>query len=268
MCNVTIFRSAGAGLYVLGLLVGGVMFCVIGAQYNETAPDNTDLKTYFWVYAIAMVLAAIGLVLDNGNRFCGEEEFKGVDYFGGLFQVVSVFAWGALGVGIAHYYEDALFAAPTSGEERGSLAYLSGVAAILYGFGSLFTLKKLLCCEGFSCDMASIFNIVNMVLCILLIVFWFVFADKLEEDPAAEAGDDDRRTFAYLLGVVYILMGLMGSLLIVDVCGSKPKPKPVYGGDGGYNDGYDNQDGGYGNQGGNYGDDTTTGYGGNQRPSY
>jgi len=265
MCNSTGQRSVGAVLYILGLLVAGVMFMVIGSEYNKSNTDYEKLNTFFWVYAISMLIGTIGLVLDHGDRFCGEEEFKDVDYFGGLFQVVAGFAWAGFGVGIAHYYEKNLHSAAGSADERGSLAYLSGVAAIFYGFGSLFTLKKLLCCEGFDCGMASIFNIVNMVLCILLIVFWFVFADKLENDPAGSAnvndGDKDRRTFAYLIGVVYILMGLMGTLLILDVCtgGGGPQPiEPGYGG--GYNDGYDNQQGGYG-------DDTTTGYG-QQRPSY
>jgi len=265
MCNSSGQRTIGAVLYILGLLVAGVMFMVIGNEYNQAITDFDHLNTYFWVYAIAMLIGTIGLVLDNGDRFCGEEEFKDVDYFGGLFQVVSGFAWAGFGVGIAHYYETALATVPSSADERGSLAYLSGVAAIFYGFGALFTLKKLLCCEGFSCDMTSIFNMVNMVLCILLIVFWFVFADKLEENPASSAGDDDRRTFAYLLGVVYILMGLMGSLLILDVCSGSGGSSS---GKGDYDDGgYDNNQGGYGG-GGGYGEDTTTGYGEQPRPGY
>jgi len=268
MCNVTIFRSAGAGLYVLGLLVGGVMFCVIGAQYNETAPDNTDLKTYFWVYAIAMVLAAIGLVLDNGNRFCGEEEFKGVDYFGGLFQVVSVFAWGALGVGIAHYYEDSTFQLANANEERGALGWLSGVAAIFFGLGALFMLKEILCCEGFACNMITIFEITNMVLQLALIVFWFLWANEMEDVGLCCTKQKDLTTYSYLIGVIYILMALLGSLLFLDICcgggDDDYKPKP------GYDDGY-NPKPGYGDNKPGYGggyDDTTTGYGNQPQPAY
>jgi len=273
MCNSTGQRGAGAILYILGLLVAGVMFMVIGNEYNQSSTNYDHLNTYFWVYAIAMLIGTIGLILDNGDRFCGEEEFKDVDYFGGLFQVVSGFAWAGFGVGIAHYYEASLVAAAGSADERGNLAYLSGVAAIFYGFGSLFLLKKILCCEGFDCGMGSILNIVNMVLSILLIVFWFLFADRLEKDPASNTGDDDRRTFSYLLGVVYLLMGLLGTLLVLDVCGcgGKKKPSPDYGYD---DNGYDNggykpepgygDNGGYGGQGyndgnkGGYGEETTT----------
>lgn len=280
MCNSTGQRSVGVILYILGLLIAGVMFMVIGNEYNKDPTDYDKVKTFFWVYAIAMLIGTIGLILDNGDRFCGEEEFKDVDYFGGLFQVVSGFAWAGFGVGLAHYYEKKFIgAAPTSGslvknaDERGSLAYLSGVAAIFYGFGGLLSLKKLLCCEGFDCSMANIFNIVNMVLSVILIVFWFLFADRLEKDPQVQAGDKDRRTFSYLIGVVYILMALMGSLMILEVCGcgggeKKPGYDDGYNPKPGYDDGYNGGGQGYngGNQG--YGDDTTTGYGEKPRPSY
>lgn len=277
MCNSTGQRSVGVILYILGLLVAGVMFMVIGSEYNKDPSDYEKMKTYFWVYAIAMLIGTIGLILDNGDRFCGEEEFKDVDYFGGLFQVVSGFAWAGFGVGLAIYYTskytDTTNVSTQYADERGSLAYLSGVAAIFYGFGGLLNLKKLLCCQGFDCSMGNIFNIVNMVLSLVLIVFWFLFADRLEKDPLTQAGDKDRKTFAYLIGVVYILMALMGSLMILEVCGCGGggggggyddgyKPKP------GYDDGYNGGNQGYngGNQG--YGDDTTTGYGEKPRPSY
>lgn len=258
MCNSTGQRSVGAILYILGLLVAGVMFMVIGSEYNQSSTDYDKLKTYFWVYAISMLIGTIGLILDNGDRFCGEEEVKDVEYFGGLFQVVSGFAWAGLGVGLAHYYEANLVS--VAWEEREHLAWLSGVAAIFYGFGALFTLKQLLCCEGFSCGLSAIFQIVNMVLSIMLIVFWFMFADKLSKDPADDKGDGDRRTFSYLLGVVYILMGLMGVLLMFGICSGGDRKKPVYGNDG-YDDGYNN--GGYDN-GGGYNNGGDQGYGGNQ----
>jgi len=270
MCTPMIFRSAGAGLYVLGLLVAGVMFMIIGSEYNDNAPDQKDLKTFFWVYAIAMVLAAIGLVLDNGNRFCGEEEFKGVDYFGGLFQVVSVFAWGALGVGLAHYYENGTFAVINANEERSALGWLSGVAAIFFGLGALFMLKEILCCEGFNCNMITIFEITNMVLQLALIVFWFLWANEMDKAGTCCKKEKDLTTYSYLIGVIYILMALLGSLLFLDICcGGGPDPvKPVKP----YDDGYDNKPN-YGDNKPNYGggggyDDTTTGYGNQPQPAY
>lgn len=279
MCSPTIFRSAGAGLYVLGVLVAGVMFMVIGAQYGDSNPDNDDLKTFFWVYSIAMLLGAIGLVLDNGNRFCGEEEFKGVDYFGGLFQVVAVFSWAALGVGIAHYYENGVLAPlgvlTDRSEERAALGWLSGVAAIFFGLGALFMLKEILCCEGFACNMITIFELTNMVLQLALIVFWFLWANQMDDDGMfAGTKQSDLSTYSYLIGAIYILMALLGSLLFLDICcggDDDYKPKP------GYDDGYDKPAYGdnkpsYGDNKPGYGggyDDTTTGYGGNQpAPAY
>lgn len=272
MCNVTGQKITGAILYILGLLVAGVMLMVIGAEYNADDTSNDDLSTYFWVYAIAMLLGAIGLVLENGDRFCGEEEIKNVEYFGGLFQVCAVFAWAALGVGLAHFFEDGQFFIGglcnlESADERSSLAYMSGVAAIFFGFGSLFVLKKLLCCEGNFCDMEFILSLINMFLMILLVVCWFVYADKMEDDPCAESGSavDDRRTMTYLIGTVFLLMGIFGVLKILGVCFMGNDDK--YPDDGGkYDDGYDQRPAydkpvpaPYGGDG--YGDETTTGYG-------
>jgi len=248
MCNATGQKISGAALYILGLLVAGVMLMVVGAEYNDDNTNNDDLGTYFWVYAIAMFVGAIGLVLENGDRFCGEEEIKNVEYFGGLFQVCAVFVWAALGWGLAHFYEDNQFwvggAPPVvnleSATERASMAYMSGVAGIFYAFGSLFVLKKLLCCEGDFCDMTFILSLINMFLMILLCVCWFVFADKLEDEPGQEGkADDDRRTFSYLIGAVFLIMGVFGVLKILGVCFSG-KSKD-YGGDDKKDYGYDNE---------------------------
>jgi len=271
-------RSIGAAVYILGMLVAGVMFIVIGTEYGDSNPDQDNLNAYFWVYAIAMILAGIGLVVDNGNRFCGEEETKGVDYFGGLFQICAVLAWGGFGFGLAFYYDDggSGFSMPTADEERAALAWMSGVAAIFFGFGSLFMLKEILCCEGFKCNMMTIFEMVNMVLQLALIVFWFLLADRLD---GANLTRSDMDTYAYIIGIIYILMALLGAFLFLDLCCGddddyKPKPKPY-----GYDDGYKNDsynkpsydDGykpnpGYGDNKPSYGggyDDTTTGYGSN-----
>lgn len=269
MCTPTLMRSMGAGLYILGMLVAGVMFIVIGAEYGENTPSNDDLNVYFWVYAISMLLAAIGLVVDNGNRFCGEEEFKGVDYFGGLFQICAVFTWAALGVGFAHYYSDDVVGnavtALAAFDERSALAWLSGVAAIFFAFGSLFMLKEILCCEGFSCNMMTIFEIANMVLQIALIVFWFLFADVLNKETPTASEEDNHETYAYLIGIIFIIMALLGAFLFLDLCCGGSDDKPSYGSNDGYDDGYGKNDG-YGNTGGGYGDDTTTGYGQQPQP--
>lgn len=233
MCSSNIQRSTGGIVYTLGLLVAGVMFIVIGSEYNDDSTDYDHLRDYFWVYAIAHFVGTCGLILDNGGRFCGEEEIKDVEYFGGLFQVVAGFAWAGFGVGLARYYESAYVT--VGADERGSLAYLSGVAAIFFGFGAILTLKKLICCEGgFQCNIASIIGLTNTLLSILLIIFWFLFADKLEEDPASNAGDDDRRTFSYLLGIIYILMSFGGVGPVIEMCcgsccGGSDKPNDNYG---------------------------------------
>lgn len=290
MCNPTGQKITGGILYILGLLVAGVMFMIIGAEYNKDDTDNDKLRDYFWGYSISLLLGAIGLVLENGDRFCGEEEVKNVAYFGGLFQVCAVFAWSALGVGFAHFYDSAqawIGGTPAGGpnlesaDERASFAYMSGVASIFFGFGSLFVLKKLLCCEGNFCDMEFILSLINMFLMILLTVCWFLYAVALEDSPLEDGDDeDDRRTYSYLIGVVFLIMGIFGVLKILGALCNDDKPDY----DNGYDDGYDMRKGdynekpgydkpgydkpGYGGNDGGYGDDTTTGYGQPQQPQY
>lgn len=254
MCSTTAQRSVGAVFYIIGFLVAGIMFCIIGSEYNKPDTSNDQLRTFFWIYAIALFFAAIGTILENGDRFCGEEDAKNVDYFGGLFQLVSVFAWSGFGAGIAHFYQDEQYWAdrPTdtvintvSANERSSLAWLSGVAAIVFLVGSLLTMKRLLCCDGFKFTMAVAKSFAEMFLCIILVVFWFLYADKLNKDLGETAADDDRRTFSYLIGVVYIIFALVGILLFFDFCKMNRKPygkkpvvpygtKPAYGAKPGY----------------------------------
>lgn len=257
-------RTIGAVFYILGFLVAGVMFMVIGAEFNkDDEASNDDLRTYFWIYAVSLFFAAIGTILENGDRFCGEEEQKNVDYFGGLFQLVAVFAWAGFGIGLAHFFEDEqyftqgtnprnAFVNTESADERANLSWLSGVAAIVYMVGSVLSMRQLLCCEGFSCTMSVAVNIANIFLCLILVIFWFLFADRINVfdsflDPNLILEDPNKiSTYSYLIGVVYIIIGLVGALKIFEFCGNcfggkgygkkpsygpKPgyKPKPSYG---------------------------------------
>lgn len=255
MCSSKALQSVGGLLYILGLVTAGVMFIVIGVEYDDNSTNNDFLRTYFWVYAIAMFLGTVGLVLENGDRFCGEEEVKQIDYFGGIFQVVAGFAWAGFGAGIAFFYADTQYfdglggVNMTSADERENLAWLSGIAAIFYAFGSLFVLKELLCCEGFRCGLDLFYNLGNVLLMILLVVFWFLFADALGEQPGVNAGDDDRRNWSFAIGVFFLIAGLSGVLKIFMVlcCSGKPRPpKPQPPVDPGYGD--DTTQPTYGNQ--------------------
>jgi len=146
---------------------------------------------------------------------------------------------------------------------------------IFFGFGSIFMLKKILCCEGFDCNMMTIFELLNPVLMIALIVLWFVFADALSNTSPTSSDWDDQQIYAIVIGVIYILMALSGVFMFLDICCCNDEPeKPSYGSNDGYgSDGYGNNKPSYG---GGY-DDTTTGYGqqpqpnpgyGNQQPNY
>lgn len=265
MCPPKVFRSVGSILFLVGYLTAGIMLIIVGVEYNKSDTSNDKLSTFFWIYAGAMLMGTVGSVLDNGDRFCGQtEEDEGkpreIDYFGGIFQVVAGFAWAGFGAGIAFFYADSQnFIAGTTGvntvsaDERENLAWLSGIAAIFYAFGSLFVLKELLCCEAFNCGLELILNLGNMVLMILLVIFWFLFADALGKQPFSNGNDDNRRNYAIALGVFYVIQGLEGILMFMLSCcfGNSPEPvEPV--------DPVQPIDPGYG-------DDTTTGYNNGQQ---
>jgi len=237
-------RSVGAVFYILGFLIAGVMFVVIGAEYNKDDTDNDKLSAFFWFYAVSLFFAAIGEILENGDRFCGGEELKEVDYFGGLFQLVAVFAWAGFGLGLAHFYEDEQYwedeaigvIDQESADERSTLAWLSGVTAIVFAVGALLMLKDLLCCDGFSCSISTAQAFANMFICILLVILWFLYADRLNKGLYEEDDDDNkRRDYAYIIGVIYIIFSLVGILSFLSICnfgsgGKKPyKPRPGYG---------------------------------------
>jgi len=272
-------RSVGAVFYILGFLIAGVMFVVIGSEYNKDDTDNENLQTFYWIYAVSLFFAACGTILENGDRFCGGEELKEVDYFGGLFQLVAVFAWAGFGVGLAHYCEDnqywtggdpSLGESQTSADERSTLAWLSGVTAIVFAVGALLMLKDLLCCDGFSCSITTAQAFANMFICILLVILWFLFADKLNSNIGETDDDDKRRDYAYIIGVIYIIFALVGILSFLSICsccgGSKKpyKPRPDYGQQ---RPSYDNNRPSYGDNKPSYGQKPDAGYGA-PKPGY
>lgn len=271
-------RSVGAVFYILGFLIAGVMFIVIGSEYNKNPTDNDNLSTFYWIYAVSLFFAACGTILENGDRFCGGEEVKEVDYFGGLFQLVAVFAWAGFGVGLAHFTEDEQYwnngdpsqlESQESADERSTLAWLSGVTAIVFAVGALLMLKELLCCDGFSCSITTAQAFANMFICILLVILWFLFADKLNSNIGETGDDDKRRDYAYIIGVIFIIFSLVGILSFLSICnfgsgGSKKpyKPRPDYG----QRPSYDNKPG-YGDNRPSYGDNKP-GYGGQPDAGY
>jgi hypothetical protein len=181
-----------------------------------------------------------------------------------------VFAWAGFGVGIAHFYEDAQYWAdsPTdsviseeAATERSTLAWLSGVTAIVFALGSFLMLKDIICCDGFSCSIATAQAFANMFICVLLVILWFLYAEKLNGDLGESDDDNKRRDYAYIIGVIFIIFSLVGILSFLSICnfgsgGKKPyKPRPGYG----QRPSYDNQRPSYDNQRPSYD---------NQRPSY
>lgn len=276
-------RSVGAVFYILGFLIAGVMFIVIGSEYGKDDTDNENLSTFYWIYAVSLFFAACGTIMENGDRFCGGEELKEVDYFGGLFQLVAVFGWAGFGVGLAHFTQDEQYwvngdpsqgADQTSADETGTLAWLSGVTAIVFAVGAFLMLKDIICCDGFSCSVMTAQAFANMFICVLLVILWFLFADVINDNPGEETDDDDkRRDYAYIIGVILIIFALVGILSFLSICGGSKKPyKPSYGGkpsygnrpsyDDSYKPGYDKPD--YGKPG--YG--PKPGYGGKPEPGY
>jgi len=229
MCGVAAQKTTGALLYIFGLLIAGAMMMATGSQFDafdQTVgnPDTSNLQLFFWIYTVALFFAAIGMILEFGETFCGAEEEKGVEYFGGLLTLVSIFSLFGFGLGIAIYYDQTKFdtTTPSSISEISSLAWLSGIAGVLLIIGSLLVLKDLLCCTGdFRCDLLAAVQIINMFLAVLLTIFWFLWAGEQDESGygAYRPGDanDQVRTYSYLIGVVYLLFALIGILKILGV---------------------------------------------------
>lgn len=237
MCSPKGQTIAGAVFYTLGLLVAGGMMLGAGAEFNKTNTDNDKLRNLFWVYFAALLLSAVGMILEFGEKFCGGEVNKDTVYFGGLFALVSIFGLASFGLGLAIYFDDSQYLNPAdyaglsaaSSVQRQALGFLSGVAAIFLLFGSLLVLKDLITCnfKNFVCDLYSTVQFTNMLMAVLLVIFWFLWAaaadgpeeatkltstNPLEAAKELENSFKDLRTYSYLIGVVYLIMGLTGLL--------------------------------------------------------
>merc|ERR1719461_1894741 len=118
----------------------------VGAEFDsfgDGAPDVGNMQIFFWIYTVSLFFAAIGMILEFGETFCGEEQEKSTDYFGGLLTLIAIFALFGFGLGMAIYYDETKFntTTPSSVGEISSLAWLSGMAGICLIIGSLLVLK-------------------------------------------------------------------------------------------------------------------------------
>lgn len=217
MCNTLVQKYTGSVLYILGLLIAGGMMLGVGSEYNKDTPDNDDMRNFFWIYFVALLLVAIGMVLEFGDSFCsGGKNLMGDGpaaclYFAGLFVLVGFFALSTFGMGFAIYFDDSKYSDADTSSQMAGLGFLSGAASIFIALGSIMTMGDLLCCTGkFACNFMSAVSFTNLFCTILLAVFFFLIGDKY--DGADADMKDDLRTYYYLVGVIFVIMGLIGLL--------------------------------------------------------
>jgi len=207
-------KTLGAIMYVVGFLVAGVMFILVGAQFDKTTPDLSEIHYYIWVYAWSLMAAAVGIILETERVFCGDETKSKLGYFAGLFELVGIFGMGAFGFGLAVYFSDAknadAAATLVSANDRRDLSSMIAVASLVYLFGAVLVVLDLYRKTKSCFNVNSSLRYLNMVVSVLLCIFWFLFADAMVSTSANKS-----KTYSYVIGSVLLFTGVGGFLKCV-----------------------------------------------------
>jgi len=99
-------KSFGAAMYALAFLVAGIMFLLVGDEYEKPNPDYDNINSYIWVYACALMVAVVGIILEAELHFCVDKTNRSLGYFAELFELLGVFGMGAFGFGLAAHFSD------------------------------------------------------------------------------------------------------------------------------------------------------------------
>jgi len=214
VCRQTCMKSLGATMYVLGFLVAGAMFICVGAEFDKITPDLSDVHYYIWVYAWALMATAVGIILETEQLFCGDYTNRRVGYFAGLFELVGIFGMGALGFGLAVYFSDSknsdAAATSVSANDRRDLSSMIAVSSLVYLLGAVLMAVHF-CREGKQCcNVYSALRYLNMVICVVLSIFWFLLADAMVSTSSNVL--NRLKAYSYVIGSLLLLTGVFGFL--------------------------------------------------------
>lgn len=214
VCTPECMKFSGAAMYVVGFVAAGIGFIMVGVQYDKTPADFHDVHYDVWIYAWALMVAAVGIILETEQVFCGDDTHRNVGYFAGLFELVGIFGMGAFGFGLAVYFsnvnnvDDA--AISEYADDRRDLCSMIAVSSIVYLLGAVLVVVDLFCKGKSLCSIRSILSYFNMLMCILLTTMWFLFAGAMVSTK--KNADKTAREYALVIGIVLILTGLAGHL--------------------------------------------------------
>jgi len=217
VCTPECMKFSGAAMYAVGFVAAGIAFIMVGVHYDKTPSDFHDVHYDIWVYAWALMVAAVGIILETEQVFCGDDTHRNVGYFAGLFELVGIFGMGAFGFGLAMYFSNVKNSTEADmleyASDRRDLCSMIAVSSIVYLLGAVLVVIDLYCKGKSLCCVRSILSYVNMFMCILLTIMWFLLAGTMVSTKAN--ADKTAEEYAYVIGVVLILTGLAGFLKCV-----------------------------------------------------
>lgn len=199
-------QSTGALLYVLGFFTAGLMMIMAGDELNKSSTSLQSVHDLFWVSAIFLLFAGIGIVIEKEKVICGSGAENDAMSFVGLLEMLGIFGMSTGGMGLAIYYSDEKNStteeSAASAHERESLAQFTGVASIVF----LISCLLLTLAQQKWCSQQFILGCTTSVVCIALSVFWFLFAN----DQTSGADNDDLSVHCYVIGILFVVIGFAG----------------------------------------------------------
>jgi len=216
VCTPQCMKASGVAMYVIGFFAAGIAFIMVGVHYEKTPADFHDVHYDVWVYAWALVIAAVGIILETEQEFCGDDTDRNWGYFAGLFELVGIFGMGAFGFGLAMYFSNAKneddVAISLYASDRRDISCMIAVSSIFYLLGAVLVVVD----KGLF-SFTSLLSYFNMVMCILLTIFWFLFASAMV--GTTDSADERAMEYAYVIGVILTLTGLAGFLKCIGAVG-------------------------------------------------
>jgi len=207
-------KASGAAMYVIGFFAAGIAFIMAGVHYDKTPAEFHDVHYDIWVYGWALIIAAVGIILETEQEYCGDDTDRKWGYFAGLFELVGIFGMGAFGFGLAVYFSNvkneddetiSLYAS-----DRRDISCMIAVSSIFYLLGSVLVVVD----RGMF-SLSSVLSYFNMLMCVLLTTFWFLYASAMV--GTTDSADDRAKEYAYVIGTILILTGLAGFLKCIGV---------------------------------------------------